>query len=85
MQLVIAGGTFAMLRDGQLEAAGLLDLCPDGTADFCEAEFGTVLMRCLWRMRGGRLQLCVSEGDERPQVWTAAKGTGQTVSAFRRR
>lgn len=84
VQLTLAGGAFALTRDGQLEAAGLLDLRPDGTADFCEPEFGIVVTRCLWRLRGGRLQLCVSEGDERPRVWTAANGSGQTVSTFRR-
>jgi hypothetical protein len=56
-----------------------------GTIDFWDME-GRLILPGLVRIRGDRLQLCVSqERDERPATWTAAKGSGQSVTTLRRK
>jgi uncharacterized protein (TIGR03067 family) len=81
--LVIRGGTFTLVKDGEVAMAGEVTIDRRaGTIDF--SQDGRLLMPCLVRRNGDTLRLCIPEGDQRPAAFGAWMGSMQGVSTFRR-
>jgi uncharacterized protein (TIGR03067 family) len=45
---------------------------------------GAAVNRCIYKIEGDKLTLCVGKGDERPTEFTAADGKGWSLVVFER-
>jgi hypothetical protein len=74
------------LQNGEEKLAGLLTVdLHAGTIDFRGAK-GRLILPGLVRACGNRLQLCISlERVERPETFTATKGSRQSVTTIQRK
>jgi uncharacterized protein (TIGR03067 family) len=84
-RLTIAEGRFTFHREGKQMWAGTLAADADkGTLDFLNS-YGGLLRRVRYKLDGDTLLICCGEGDDRPKEITAKKGTGNTVTTYRRK
>lgn len=78
-------GKFVFTQNGKEVFSGQLEIdAKKETLDFLN-EDGKLLIPTIFGLNGDTLQLCIGAGDDRPTKFTAEKGTGQTITTYKRK
>lgn len=85
VRLVIKGDKLTTYRDGKEELGGVLAVDPVKQWMNFESAKGEVLVVALYNLDGDTLTICIGADDQRPKELAAPKGSGGTVSVYKRK